>query len=235
MKLSVILPVYNERENIEELIEAIGREIKDSFEIIVVDDNSPDGTGEIVGKIAQNNENVKLLGRTKERNLVTAITDGIAKSKGEIILWMDADFSMPPEEIPELVKTLEDYDIAVGSRYIEGGKDERASWMRIFTSRLFNNLAHLTLKSSVRDLTSGFIAAKRRVFDKVKLSGHYGEYCISFLYHAQKKGLKIKEVPYTCLPRRGGRPKTTSNFFKFAKYGMIYLLTILRLRLERQR
>ncbi|MCK4648320.1 polyprenol monophosphomannose synthase [bacterium] len=233
MKLSVILPVYNERENIESLIKAIGQEVKDSFEIIVVDDNSPDGTGKIVERIAQNNENVRLLERTKERGLVTAITDGIAKSQGEIILWMDADFSMPPEGIPELVKTLKDCDIAVGSRYIEGGRDERASWVRIFTSRLFNNLAHLILKSSVKDLTSGFIAAKRRVFDKVRLAGHYGEYCISFLYHAQKKGLKIKEIPYTCLPRRRGKPKTTSNLFKFAKYGLIYLLTILKLRREK--
>lgn len=230
VKVSVILPTYNERENIEPLIDEILKNLKCPAQIIVVDDDSPDGTWKVVEEIADRNQSVKLIRRTEERGLTTAIANGISASEGEILVWMDCDFSMPPEKIPELIEALKDCDIAIGSRYAPGGRDARESKLAVSLSRLMNLICSYSLGSSLKDYTSGFIAARRKVFDEIKLKGDYGEYFIDLLYNAHKKGFSIKDIPYICRPRRKGKSKTATNLWGYLRRGIRYVYTVWRLR-----
>jgi dolichol-phosphate mannosyltransferase len=133
--VSVVLPTYNERDNIGSLISAILENVRCPTQIIVVDDDSPDRTWQVVEEIRAENDNIELVRRIGRRGLASAIAEGISLSRGEVIVWMDCDFSMPPEVIPRLVEALGDgYDIAIGSRYVEGGKDGRESFTRVLTS-----------------------------------------------------------------------------------------------------
>ncbi len=229
-EVSIILPTYNERENIIELIRAIQKHLGDSIEIIVVDDDSPDGTWKDVEKITD--ENIKLLRRTDQRCLTTAISDGIAQSRGDIIGWMDCDFSMPPDKLPELVESLKECDIAIGSRYVKGAKDSRDTLLGIISSKIINYTAKYILDHSITDYTSGFITAKREVLKEIPLKGDYGEYCIDFLYRAIKRGFKVKEIPYKCVPRKSGETKTAPTLSTFIKRGIRYISTIIKLRFQ---
>ena len=127
--LSVIIPTYNEADNVAELIERIERSLNGrSFEIIVVDDNSPDGTAKIVEGFGK--DHIKVLKRPKKLGLASAILDGMKVADGNIIAVMDADLQHPPELLPELLKKVEDgYDIAIASRYVDGGKVEEWSFL----------------------------------------------------------------------------------------------------------
>lgn len=225
-KVSVILPTYNERDNVRIVIDQIIQNVPSLKEVIVVDDDSSDLTWAAVEAIAKENKTVKLIKRVNERGLTSALWTGIINSRGEYIVWLDCDMGMPPRLIPILIKELDNYDIAVGSRYITGGEDLRAP-IRKITSYFLNTLARFLLGINVKDLTSGFIAAKKGVFNKIKLQGNYGEYCIRFLYEAYKLGYKIKEIPYEFRERIKGKSKSESNFFKF---GVGYIYTILKLR-----
>ena len=230
-KITVIFPTYNERENIKKLILGV-KQLINPFEIIVVDDNSPDKTWKIVQKLASKYENIHLIKRINKRGLASAISDGIISSKGDIIVWMDCDFSMPLETIPSLIKALGKSQIAIGSRYVKGGNDER-EFSRVITSKLFNTFASLLLGRSIKDYTTGFVAAKREVFDALDLYGVYGEYCVIFLYKAKEQGIKILEVPYTCIPRTQGETKTADNFFNLLKHGLNYGVAVIKLWLNR--
>lgn len=230
--ISVILPTYNERENIKGLIGAILDNLQVPLEIIVVDDDSPDKTWEVVEEISGINKNIKLLRRLKERRLVNAIRDGISFAKGEKIVLMDADFSMPPAILMRMVSYLDNFDIVVGSRYIEGGKDSRDSFLRVFCSRVFNSFASRFLNSSVKDLTSGFLIFKKTAINPLSIKGQYGEYCIRLLYHAQKAGLKIIEFPYNNISRVGGQTKTSPNIFRFIHYGILYIFFVIKLKFK---
>ncbi len=230
-KVSIILPTYNEKDNIVDLINAIRKSLNNDVEIIVVDDDSPDKTWQVVENLS--NESVKVLRRINKRCLTTAISDGIAMAQGEIVGWMDSDFSMPPEKFPTLLKALDDHDIACGSRYLKGGEDEReVDFFRILVSQLINGFARVILGPSITDYLSGFVLAKKKVFDEIDLRGDYGEYCIDFLYRAKKKGFKISEMPYTCGPRKAGETKTAPNLFKYFLRGTKYITTVLRLRFQ---
>jgi len=233
-KVSVILPTYNEKENIRNLIDVIFKNMKDiTTEIIVVDDNSPDKTWKIVKKISDKNKNVSLLRRRNKRGLASAISDGISLSRGNIVVMMDSDFSMPPEVVPKLVKKINNCDITLGSRYVKGGGDVRDSLIRVLSSKMINLVASIFLGYSIKDYTSAFLAVKREVFNNISiLPAEYGDYCIGFLYKAKRQGFKIKEVPYRCISRRVGKTKTSANIFTFLRYGFIYFLKIFKLRFK---
>lgn len=242
-KVSVILATYNERENIEDLLHSILENSEDSSEIIVVDDNSPDETWRVVQEVAKENDKVRLLVRTHDRGLASAISDGISLSRGDVIVWMDCDFSHPPKLMPQLIKALKKYDIVIASRFVDGA-GMQYSPIRILASRAVNLFANIILGFSVKDYTSGYSAARREVFEKVKIQpllgearGYlvgYGEYFISFLYRAKKTGFKIAEIPYVYFPRQRGQTKTSANLLALLKYGVTYGLTILYLRIWRK-
>jgi dolichol-phosphate mannosyltransferase len=228
----VILPTYNERENIVDLISAISGYIKPPLEIIVVDDDSPDKTWEVVTEMQSEFHNVRLVRRTGRRGLATAVAEGVANSSGEILVWMDCDFSHPPSLIPRLIEAIDNYHLVLASRYIEGG-EMHASSLRTITSRLICLFARLLLGFSIRDWTSGYIAVRRELLDEIKivsLGKGYGEYFIAFLFWAKKLGFRIKEIPYTYSYRRVGETKTSPHLIKLLGYGLSYCWCILYLR-----
>ena len=229
--VSVIIPTYNEKENISEIIFTISKEVYGLKEIIIVDDNSPDMTWRLVQDIGKVNSKVKLIRRLNKKGLPSAIWEGIISSQGSRVLWLDADFLSLPFTLTKLIDNLNDYDIVVASRYVEGAQDIRLERIRVIASRLFNRLAKFILQAKVNDLTSGYILAKRELFNRIDIRGVYGEYCVRFLYQAEKKGLKIKEVPYVCLSRPKGKSKTSGSIFIFIRYCLIYILTIFKLRI----
>jgi dolichol-phosphate mannosyltransferase len=225
--ISVVLPTYNEAENIVPMIAAL-REVLGAPEIIVVDDDSPDMTW----KLAED-AGARAIRRIGERGLASAIKRGVEESSGDIIVWMDCDMSMPPSVILKLAAAMEKSgaDIAVGSRYAPGGRDARP-FMRRFTSRAINIFANVMLPVKVRDYDSGFVAVARHVFDKVTISGEgYGEYCIEFLCHAGLAGFKITEIGYEFTDRRAGKSKTAAGgTFSYISLGFQYARRVIAIR-----
>ena len=230
-KVSVVLPSYNESENIAEAIERISKSLGKSLcEIIVVDDDSPDKTWEIVQNM--HNPKYKVIRRMNERGLASALARGVEETKGNIVVWMDCDLGLPPEHIPYLIDKLNEYDVAVGSRYVKGGKDLRKPRARALLSIITNLFAGIVLGFHVRDYTSGFIAVRRSVFDKVKLSKEgFGEYFIEFIYECTKKKMKIIEVGYVFKNRTHGISKSDGNVLTLLKYGFDYGWKVIKLRL----
>mgnify|MGYP001443090903 CR=1 FL=1 len=230
MKVSVILPTYNEASNIKNMVNGILNNTQDNVEIIVVDDNSPDKTWQIVADMAREDKRVKIIRRINERGLASALLKGVKESTGNFIVWMDSDLSMPPSAVPRLIKELNSYDIAVGSRYVKGGKDKRP-FIRYITSKLFNLYANLLLGFKVRDMDSGFMAVRKEVFNNVTLSKKgYGEYCVTFIYKCLKKGYKVKEVPYIFTNREIGTSKTSEKWYSLLKHGLNYGIEVLKIR-----
>jgi len=234
--VSVILPTYNERDNIGPLIAAVLRSGRRwPTDVLVVDDDSPDATWQVVQEMAEQDRRVQLLRRIGERGLTSAISAGIGAAGGDVVVWMDCDFSMPPEHIPALVAAIADdgYDVAVGSRYVAGGRDVGHGLMARLFSRAINLFAALLLGFGVRDYTSGFIAARRALFDEIELHGDYGEYCIDFLARARRRGYRVREVGYVCGERRSGESKTGANVLDYVRRGWKYVVTVLRLAVVR--
>lgn len=231
--VSVILPSYNERDSIEEAIERISKSLGNSLlEIIVVDDNSPDQTWNVVKEL--HHQKVKLIRRTEEKGLSSALADGINYSKGDFVVWLDCDLGLSPEDIPNLINQLNSYDVAIASRYVKGGKDMRPP-LRVFLSIMINLFASLMLGFGVRDYTSGFCAAKKEVFKTISFSRQgFGEYFIEFAYKCQKNNLKIAEVPCVYRVRQGGVSKSDGNLGTLLKLGWDYGLKIIRLRFGSQ-
>jgi dolichol-phosphate mannosyltransferase len=235
--LSIVVPTYNERENISRLIAETLTHLPDA-EVIVVDDDSPDRTSEEVMSGWGHEARVRLIRRVGERGLPSALVAGIRASRGEKVAWLDADFNMKPDVLRVLFDALDDVDVAVASRYVPGGEDARGERLRVWGSTAVNAVAQRVLGAAVRDYTSGHVAARREVFELVPLRGHYryGDYCIDFLFRAHRAGLSIREIPYRCVDRQVGETKTSTTLGEFLSLGASYLRTILELRLHaRQR
>ena len=237
-KVSVVLPTFNEKDNILPLILDIQSQLNNQeYEIIVVDDDSPDGTWRIVEELGKNEKYIRLIRRQGRTGLTSAISEGIDVATGDVVVWMDCDFSMPPEKINDLLQKINDgYDISVASRYIPGGgtviiEKSQDSIISAALSFLMNFAIQKILDSSFNDYTSGFIAVKKDIVDDIKLRGDYGEYFIDFIYRAIKKGYKIIEIPYICKARKYGVSKTGTNLVQYIKRGSKYIWTALRLRL----
>ena len=236
-QISIILPTFNEAGNIEQLIDrtliALGH-TPGGVEVLVVDDDSPDGTWRLVAEKAKAEARVRLIHRTTERGLTSAISRGIHEARGQWIGWMDCDLSMPPEEWPKLAEALrQGADMAVGSRYVPGGADVAHSFVGRTLSLIINLWAGLMLDWTIKDYTSGFILGRKEVFDKVELRGDYGEYCIDLLYRVKKAGYSIRELPYRCVPREAGESKTATNVWGYLKRGVNYVKSVWRLRFAR--
>jgi dolichol-phosphate mannosyltransferase len=237
-KVSVILPTYNEKDNIGELISRILSSVPGEKEIVVVDDDSPDGTAQAVRSLYGENPAVRLIVRKRERGLTSAIQRGIDESRGDILVWMDCDLSMPPEKIRELVAAIDPggCDAAVGSRYVKGGADVRTGsgkamlFLHTALSYAITRFASLLLWPGFRDWTSGFIALRSSVIRRMRLSGDYGEYFITMMYGILKAGFKVREVPYVLTPRVRGYSKTATNIAGFASRGVKYLAAVVKLR-----
>jgi dolichol-phosphate mannosyltransferase len=213
MKLSVILPTFNEKDSIVFLIqeiETILEKEKINYEIVVVDDNSPDGTfQEVVHAFAGKLHILHFL-RTSEKGLASAIYFGISHCTGDKVVVMDTDFNHPPGLIPLLVKITDYFDIASGSRYVIGG-GMMMSRMRYIGSKLFNHFIRYALRVRTTDNLSGYFAFNKKILEGIDPSSifyGYGDYFIRFLYVMQKRKKFILEVPVVYHDRKGGLSKT---------------------------
>jgi dolichol-phosphate mannosyltransferase len=231
MKTSIILPTYNEKENIVELIRAIFTTLEpDSmeFEIVVVDDNSPDGTADMVRQTFGDDCRVKLFVRTQSRGLATALRYGIEHSRGEILVFMDTDFNHDPAIIPQMIKFLEYYDIIIGSRFVmAGGMEDR---FRQFSSLVYNYGIRLLFGTPVHDNLSGFFSIYRQKLESMNLDQMYygdGDYFIRLLMVAHKRGYRMLEIPVFYRLRMHGHSKT-----QFLSIFTQYTRALLALRLK---
>lgn len=231
-RVSVVLPSYNESENIVEAIERLERALGDDLkEIIIVDDNSPDKTWQIAEDL--NNSKVRVIRRIHERGLASALSRGVRESTGSIVVWMDCDLGLPPEDVPRLVAGLERADVVVGSRYARGGADTRF-FLRAWVSTLFNIYAQFVLGFFMRDYTSGFIAVKKEVTNAIPLSTKgFGEYFAEFVYKAHRKGYKVREIGYKYRYRKGGTSKLDTSVWQLLKFGWQYGTRILDIRFKK--
>ncbi len=230
-RVSIILATYNEREHIQATLSGILQHVNGPVEVIVVDDDSPDGTWHVAESFGD--PRVKVIRRVSTRGLASAFNRGIIESRGGVVGWMDADMCMPPALLPAMIGKLAEFDIVIGSRYAEGGKDDRAA-LRVYASRLINWLARVVLGYGIRDYDSGFVVLRRSVFDKVSLiPTGYGAYFIEFLYTCRRKGLTVHEMPYVFRDRAVGVSKSAPSLWRFFVQGLGYGVRILVARLRR--
>lgn len=233
----VIIPTYNESENIKDLLRAI-LALNRGLHVLVIDDNSPDSTGRIVEALAKHNSYIKIIQRPRKMGLGSAHIEGFKFALREgfkNIITMDADFSHHPRYIPELIKTVEEEetDIVIGSRYVEGGKTP-LNWGKIrkFISHSANIMAKYIGGLRPLDSTGGFRCYRRAVIDGIDL-GHLRSNGYSFLmemlFICQSHGFKIKEIPIKFEDRHVGISKI-SRMEIYKAMGTLIRLLFLRLR-----
>lgn len=218
MKTLVVIPTYNEKENIEKLVPQILK-LNEKINVLIVDDNSPDGTGEIADRLkAEFQERVFVIHRTGKLGFASAYIEGFQealKIDVDYIISMDADFSHNPQYLPEFISKLKDYDVVVGSRYMHGTVSV-VNWpiKRLILSRLANLYAKIFTGLKINDCTSGFIGYKREVLEKIDirniLSDGYS-FLIEMKYRAQKKKYKLVEIPIIFEERRLGQSKMSKK------------------------
>ncbi|OGF47217.1 MAG: dolichyl-phosphate beta-D-mannosyltransferase [Candidatus Firestonebacteria bacterium RIFOXYA2_FULL_40_8] len=212
MKYLVVVPTYNEILNIEKLIENVFKSAPE-VNILVVDDNSPDGTGNIADKLAQEESRLKVLHRDGKQGLGSAYVAGFkyALEKGyDYVFEMDADFSHNPDKLPEFIEKSKECDLIIGSRYINGISVVNWPLKRLLLSILANLYVRTILRLPVKDATSGFKCFKAEVLktidlDRVKSDGY--SFQIEMNYHARKNGFKICELPIIFIDRHSGTSK----------------------------
>lgn len=228
--VSVVLPCYNEKGNLNKLIEEIQVNLKKTtlnFEVIVVDDNSPDGTGPDTIEHFKNDKTVKVFIRKNARGFATAIRYGVEKSEGDIIIIMDSDFNHDPRKLPQMVDMLKYYDIISGSRYVMGGG--MPSLFRYLSSFVYNFFVRLIIRSQLQDNLCGYISIRR---DKLfclpfkRIFYGYGDYFFRLIFFAQRKRMRMLEIPVFYRERLAGKSK--SNLLKVL---IQYTSALLRLRI----
>lgn len=227
--VSIILATYNEADNVAPMIRRILESVPDPVEIIVVDDDSPDRTWEVAQEIG--GSRVKVIRRIGARGLASAMMRGIIEARGELVGWIDADMAAQAGVLPELIARTLDCDVAVASRFVPGGSDERGA-LRVLASRAVNRLAALVLGGGIRDYDSNVAVVRRAAFDRALFNPKgFGEYFIEFLYRCHRAGLRICEVPYRLTPRTSGESKSAPDLLRFVLRGLGYVIRILSTRL----
>jgi len=215
-KIVVMIPTYQERENIGQVIESILQlNAHLDLTVLVVDDNSPDGTAEVVRKLAERDSRVKLLLRTKRRGRGTAGAAGFQAAlelNPDYVIEMDGDGSHQPASIPDLLQAAEKADLVLGSRYVSGGKDAERSWLRRFITWLVRLFIRWQFGFQVKDVSSGFRcfrAEALRKIDPEDLISTGPSIVLEVLAKAHQLGLKITEVPINFVDRKAGQTKLT--------------------------
>ena len=217
-QVSIIIPTYNESENIIKVLESIGEHLPEDIpiEALVVDDNSPDGTGKIVEDYINDIQNgsgytIEVIHRKSKSGLSSAILDGIQHSTGETIVIMDSDFSHPPKIIPQLIEEIKTSkcDIVIASRFVSGGAINGWSTKRKLISKAGKGIAKAGLGVNESDPMSGFFAFKRKILDGIKFDAIGYKMLLEIL--VKTKGAKVKEIPYTFTDRTRGSSKLDSS------------------------
>ena len=228
--VSIILSTYNESESIKYTIDELIKNIKD-VEIIVVDDNSPDGTFEILKNI--NYSKLKIYNRKKNKGLASAFLLGLINTNGNIIGWLDSNMGVLAQKFPQMISNLDSSDIVLLSRYVDGGSDQR-NIVRVIASQMINYVARFLLRSKIKDLSSGIFVMKREVLlDVVPIATGHGEFFVEFLYKAEKRGNKISEISYDHPVDIVGNSKSFPSLSKFLLFGFFYILRLVQTILRR--
>jgi dolichol-phosphate mannosyltransferase len=218
VKLTIVIPTYNEAENVRPMTEALFDLDIPSLDILIVDDESPDGTGLIADKLAtQYPGRVHVLHRTGQRGLGRAYVDGFrwALAHGtDLVIQMDCDFSHSPSYIPQFMDHIQEYDVVVGSRYVQGGKtDENWSWGRWLLSWWANSIYTRTiLRCKTRDATAGFKCWRRETLQGIDLSRINSQgyiFQVEMAYVTERLGYRVREIPIYFEDRRIGQSKMT--------------------------
>jgi dolichol-phosphate mannosyltransferase len=213
VRACVCLPTYNERENIEPMLRALARVLGPDDRVLVIDDGSPDGTGEIAERLKEELGFVEVLQRERKQGLGAAYLAGFrwALEQGaELMLEMDCDFSHDPEDVPRLIAAAEDADLVLGSRYVVGGGTRNWSLLRRFISSGGSLYARLLLGVGIRDLTGGFKCYRRKVVEAIELdtiSARGYAFQIETTYRALRAGFRVVEIPIVFSDRVAGGSK----------------------------
>jgi dolichol-phosphate mannosyltransferase len=212
LNIVVVIPTYNERESIESLIREV-LSLSLELNILVVDDNSPDGTGAIVSTLAEESPKVGLLTREKRKGRGSAGVDGFKKALemgADLVIEMDADFSHHPRHIPALVANANNYKVVLGSRFVAGGADRDRGMLRQMVTRLAGLYVRTSLGIRIRDVSSGYRCFRKEVFEKVDLDDMISAgpaIVLEILYKVCLNGFSVKEVPIIFEDRRQGQTK----------------------------
>jgi dolichol-phosphate mannosyltransferase len=216
MKTFIVIPTYNEAINLEKLLDQIFA-LHPDFHILVVDDNSPDGTGDIAEGLRQKNSHIHVIHRPKKAGLGTAYLEGFkqALSTGaDLIFEMDADFSHDPKYLQDFVKTTQKADLVIGSRYMNGVRVEGWRFRRLLLSKLANMYVSYIMVKPVWDFTAGFRCYRRKVLESIDLDSVKSDgyaFQIEMTYLAFKHGFRVAEIPILFREREGGYSKIGRN------------------------
>ena len=235
MRATVCLPTYNERENLERMLRALDEH---GVSVLVIDDNSPDGTGELADRLARELEHIEVVHRPRKEGLGPAYLAGFHRALAdgaELILEMDCDFSHDPADVPRLIAaTQADADLALGSRYVPGGSIGNWGVVRRAVSAGGSLYARALLGVGVRDLTGGFKCYRREVLETIDLdaiSSRGYAFQIETTYRALRAGFRVVEVPIAFVDREEGGSKMSRSIVLEA----VWRVPVLRLRALRGR
>jgi dolichol-phosphate mannosyltransferase len=232
MRTLICLPTYNERENLEAMVRALGDLGLEGLEVLVIDDASPDGTGEIADRLAGELSEVHVLHRERKEGLGPAYLAGFRRALelgADLVFEMDCDFSHDPADVPRLAAAAANADLVLGSRYVEGGGTRNWGLVRRFISRGGSLYAQALLQLGVRDLTGGFKCYRRVVLETIDLDAISSlgyAFQIETTYRTLRAGFRVVEVPITFSDREVGGSKMTKAIVLEA----IWKVPLLRLR-----
>jgi dolichol-phosphate mannosyltransferase len=232
MRSVICLPTYNERENLEPMVAELRGLGLDDLHVLVIDDNSPDATGEIADRLAGEDDHVHVLHRERKEGLGPAYLAGFRRALelgADLVFEMDCDFSHDPADVPRLAAAAAHADLVLGSRYVRGGGIRNWGFVRRFISRGGSLYAQVLLQLGVRDLTGGFKCYRRRVLETIDLDGISSlgyAFQIETTYRTLRAGFRVVEVPITFADREVGGSKMSKRIVLEA----IWKVPILRLR-----
>ncbi|MGZ5320946.1 MAG: polyprenol monophosphomannose synthase [Solirubrobacterales bacterium] len=233
----VVLPTYNEAENLERIAAAILERLPERRRLLIVDDSSPDGTGRIADRLAAERDDVEVLHRQAKEGIGPAYIAGFRRAlagDADLIIEMDADFSHDPAYLPQLLRAIENADLVIGSRYVPGGGVTEWGKVRRFISRGGSSYARAMLGLEVRDLTGGFKCFRREVLEAIDLDAVTAKgyaFQVEMTYRAIQAGFRVVEVPIVFRDRTEGNSKMSRAIFAEA----IWRVPAMRVRRQRVR
>ena len=229
MQSIVIVPTYNERANLEELLEKI-QLFAPELHVLIVDDNSPDGTGKLADELHQRQpERIFVLHREKKEGLGKAYVDGfkeVLKKDYQRILQMDADLSHDPAHLPRFLEKIETHDLVVGSRYLQGISVVNWDLKRLIMSKLATNYVRFVTRMPFTDTTSGFKCWRREALEAIDFETAFSSgyvFLVEMKYKAHRKGFKVTEVPIVFVERKSGNSKLDWSVIREAVWGVLKL------------
>lgn len=229
MRSIVIVPTYNERANLRELIEKIHQHVAD-LHVLVVDDNSPDGTGTLADELQKSDpERVFVLHRERKEGLGKAYLAGLRealKKDYDFILHMDADLSHDPAHLPLFFEQIQNHDLVVGSRYLNGISVVNWDLKRLILSKLATNYVRFITRMPFTDTTSGFACWRREALEAIDLASVFSSgyvFLVEMKYKAHRKGFRLTEVPIIFIERKNGSSKLDWGVFQEAVLGVLKL------------